>query len=242
MTALNGWYDERVVCLTMDAKSTSFDGSPNLFHSKILPLPHLNAVICGTGILQVVLDWYLLIQTQVLAGGVRDLDNIAIAALPKILERYRRDIPKGQDLTTIYHFGFDAIDNRMRAFVYRSTNNFRSETLDEGVIVKPGKEALLRMWADRFVVSGDTIGALVDVMEEQRRMVAEGAIEPVAIGGEVHVLVALPDFQTMWRCHRFTDYTTDFSEIRRRLAASPAAIGTAVDEYLKEKFFNGPKT
>jgi len=216
----------------MDSKSSSLDGSPNLFHSKIFPLPHLNVVLCGTGVLQVVLDWYVFIQSQVLATNIHDLDNVAPTVLSELLKRYENQLPEGQGRVTIYHFGYDERAGRMRAFVYRSTSGFVSEVLPEGAIAKPGRESLLKLWAEKFAQTGDAIDAFIDVMEQQRRMIESGELEPVPIGGEIHALIAMPDFQTMWRCHQFGDHADDLLEIRKRMRSRPIDVSKAVSGYL----------
>jgi hypothetical protein len=92
MTALNFILTEQAVFVLTDSLTLE-GGSANRgeargFFTKVFPLPHMNAAIVGTGVAQVVLDWFLEIQTMVVSDSVAFLDTVAPARLREIAGRY----------------------------------------------------------------------------------------------------------------------------------------------------------
>ena len=70
MTAFTFLLEQDRVCIGMDTLSIDPQTKgPNKFVSKIFPLLHLRGVLCGTGVLQVILDWFALIQAGAFASG-----------------------------------------------------------------------------------------------------------------------------------------------------------------------------
>src|SRR5690242_12026354 len=136
MSALNFILHPEAVFILTD--SLALDGDPKrspepfAFWTKIFPLPHLNAAIAGTGVAQVILDWFLDIQSQVVTDNILFLDRIAPIRLQEIAARYPSVMS-----TTVYHFGLDVENGAFRGFAYRGTNNFQSEELPHSFAMKP---------------------------------------------------------------------------------------------------------
>jgi len=87
MTALNFRLRPTMVFISMDTLASKPGGECLGFSSKVLPLPHLHGVVCGTGSLNLVLDWFTFIQTRVSASDMRDLDDVAPHHLPILAEK-----------------------------------------------------------------------------------------------------------------------------------------------------------
>jgi hypothetical protein len=104
LTALNYILARDRIVVSTDTLRSSGEGEPHGFVSKILPLPHLHGVVCGTGSLDLLVDWYAFVQRRVGALDMRDLDDLAARQLPALAVKYPR--------ATIYHFGLDAMARR----------------------------------------------------------------------------------------------------------------------------------
>src|SRR6476620_11676920 len=136
MTALHYALMPECVIIAMDSLSLAAEPDdskvPYAFCTKVFPLPHLNGVICGTGLMSVLLDWFVMVQGQVVCRDMLFLDTIAPTHLPVIAARY------GDDMTsTVYHFGYDESRHRYRGFAYRGTNGYKSEEIPYALGVKP---------------------------------------------------------------------------------------------------------
>jgi hypothetical protein len=181
--------------------------------TKVLPLPHLHGVVCGTGSLNLVLDWFTFIQTRVSASDMRDLDDVAPHHLPILAEKAECSNIE----STIYPFGLDRSAEKLRGWVYRSTKSFQSETLPDSALgLKPPRplESLQRLWSE-IVNQGGPAHAFVEVMKLQKDYDrARAPSEAVGIGGEIHLLALTAQSQTLWTCHEFDDYAADFRRSR----------------------------
>src|SRR5262245_60595909 len=142
MTVLNFLLtDAAVYVLTDTVLSDPDDLSPLTFTTKVHALPHLQAVICGTGHAQPIAEWVALVNLSLPARDVVDLDRFAPAKLRKLFARYANEDAVGRDITTtLYHFGFDDRAGRFAGFAYRSPDHFRSEPLPQGFGFKPAPE------------------------------------------------------------------------------------------------------
>lgn len=114
----------------------TLDGSPSFFTSKAVPVPHLNGLICGTGLQAFIHRWTLTVLGGVVAVDMPDLDQFASEGLRRIWSQMS-DEERGAGTSTVYHFGYDQETAQFVGFAYRSTNDFVSEPLPHGVATKP---------------------------------------------------------------------------------------------------------
>jgi hypothetical protein len=134
---------EGFVLLT-DTYATSPEGDPRTLQSKVFALPHLNMVMGGTGIGQLMQRWFDVIQSNMLVRNIETLNLHAPEALRSVwaglideFDGLGRAVEEGAT-STIYHFGFTE-DGQPIRFTYRSASNFRSEEATEpGFGIKPG--------------------------------------------------------------------------------------------------------
>jgi len=89
MTLLNVLLTDEAVYLLTDTVITDPDDlSPITFATKVHPLPHLQALICGTGHVQRIVEWLATVNLVLLVRDVVHLDQLAPAELRKLFARY----------------------------------------------------------------------------------------------------------------------------------------------------------
>lgn len=104
---------------------------------------------------------------------------------------------------TVYHFGYDRATDSHRPFIYRSTNNFESETQILGLGMKP---------APLGEVEGPT--SIEDIVALANRIRDEQAELPPAeriyIGGELVLTTLDRDTFNIQIIHTFDDHVDDW--------------------------------
>lgn len=142
MTVLNFLLTDEAVYLLIDTLlSDPDDLSPVAFSTKIHPLPHLQALICGTGHAQAIAEWVATVNLTLPVRDAAHLDQFAPMELRKLFARHpKEDIGEREITTTLYHFGFNERAGRFVGFAYRSADDFRSEPLAQGFGLKPAPD------------------------------------------------------------------------------------------------------
>lgn len=184
--------------------SSADDVSPVKYMSKIYLLPHLNAVMCGTGLTAPILEWFRCIQAECTALNILELDEAAKIYLPSLKSAYKMDESR---TATLYQFGFDSSSKKFKGFAYRSEKGFKSERLAYGVHVKPYDEEIHAEIEAGEIQYDGFADLAIKVISRQKILDSEpGRSRRVGIGGEIHVLEASDGCQTMCTCYRFADY------------------------------------
>ncbi len=220
MTVLNGIFAEEAVFLMSDTiVSDPIDRSPVLFTTKIFPLPHLQGVICGTGIAQIVVEWMATANTSMLVFDMRHLDQFAPNALREIEGRIKDKI--GEATTTVYHFGFDQETQKFVGYVYRSTKEYASEQLPYGYFYKPAPVAFTPDAVRNF--PDDFVPIVQKQLEEEKNKPLE---DKVGIGGHL-IAYSLQKNQlssgkteivtTIHRFHELSDFTSHYAQALAKL-------------------------
>lgn len=215
MTALLCFLEPERVCLAMDTRTLELEAGGGRtigpFCSKFLLLPHLQAVICGTGIRALPIYWHSFVQQNVVARDVTGLDHIAEAKLPG----FAAACGATKELTaTIYHFGFSYDAGEFVGRAFRSTNNFKTEELANPCFaVKPPEGIELTIAFESCRDKGLPAG-FIELMKQQKAIDdSRPFAERVGIGGEVQFLVMTTEAWTLTTCHRFEDYDQDLAEL-----------------------------
>lgn len=120
-----------------DTLATLPDGSPAVFSTKAMYLPHLRMIVAGTGVAGIMGQWVQKMNDRMILSGIL---NVAFHA-PTNLRKIWADAQSKNNLTddqtaTIYHLGISE-ENEKFGFMSRSSNNFCSEPLGYGWGVKP---------------------------------------------------------------------------------------------------------
>lgn len=177
MTVINFALAEDGVFVVADTLVTTEAFQPGFFTSKVHPVPHLNALICGTGSLGFILDWSRDVLGGMLAMDMAHLDEFAPARL-RAIHAARPEEERRALTSTIYHLGFDDQEDRFVGFAYRSTADFASERLEYGTRIKPGYDTPreLRIFPDDFVEMCRDQRSLQDQIEPEERIFIGGHI------------------------------------------------------------------
>jgi hypothetical protein len=224
MTILNYLLtDEAVYVLTDTVLSDPDDLSPVTFTTKTHALPHLQALICGTGHAQAIAEWVATVNLAVLVRDVVHLDQFAPTKLRKLFARYPNEGAGEREITTtLYHFGFDERAGRFAGFAYRSADDFRSEPLPQGFGLKPAPD---------WPVDGRKITRLPEhfiaiAKRQKAQNEAAEASKRVMVGGKLIFCVMQrvpgagnsPTVQTSLAvCHSFPE----FEQLHAQAAARP---------------------
>lgn len=133
MTALNFILSDESVIISMDTLSlNALTHKPHKYVTKFLPLPHMNCVICGTGNMGAIIDWFSFVEKNIVANGIYQLNLLTQQVICDFMNEHN-----GENSCTIYQFGLHEIDNKFYGYAYRSTNEFNSEEINKGIGVKP---------------------------------------------------------------------------------------------------------
>jgi len=210
MSALDFILTEKSIIVATDTLTRDVDGGVFTFVTKVFPLPHLKSVICGTGSLDLLIDWFVFVQKQVIGKDIYIINKLAPVELSKIYSRYK-DKLGSKNTSTIYHFGYSINEEKFVGFAYRSSNNFISEKLPYGTGLKPyGKE--IEEFAIKQV-NEKGIKGIIEIMKKQKNIDDNKELkESVGIGGAIHILLLTKEMQFIWECYTFSDYNDMFNE------------------------------
>ena len=87
MSSLNFIIQKEFAAIATD--TLALDSSshlPSHFQTKAFPAPHLDGIICGTGISHFILNWYSKAVTAMLAKSIPHLDEYAPSSLRALKE------------------------------------------------------------------------------------------------------------------------------------------------------------
>lgn len=202
MTALNFVIQEDQICLAMDTLSIDAENrEPLVFLTKYAVLPHLDTIVTGTGHGSFVADWMHYARCNVIATDIDHLNQYTPDSLRRLAANHEN---LGRITATIYHFGFSSARNRFLAYVYRSTKNWESEEILDGVGVKPQ----IDFYPDETF---ELPAAFIELAKRQREQ--DNSLPPyerVGIGGDIHFVVMNRNGIHVSRCYRFPSYDQDF--------------------------------
>jgi hypothetical protein len=199
MSSLIWRTDEAEIFVATDTLATLADGAPLLLTSKAVHLPHLRLIVAGTGWGRFHNTFAMYAACGVAASGIEGLDRQA----PEVLRGLRRDFeagglcPGGQQTTTVHVLGFSEHTDKVVSFRYRSTEDFASEGMEYGTLVKP----------DCTLPADDLFDHIPAMMLEQRQREAQKPPgERVYIGGEIWALHLTRERCVSFCMGKFEDY------------------------------------
>ena len=177
MSSLIFYTDGSQALIATDTLAVNENGNPAFFCSKANHIPHLKMLIAGTGVAGFSNEWALQASTSMLVKGIHNLDYHTPEALRALWKEYKGKKSVSESFTTtVYQFGISEETEGVVGFAYRSTNNFMSEEIGYGTVVKPECD----------VLEGDLIESLPKMMKQQRLFQNSAPKnERVYIGGEI---------------------------------------------------------
>ena len=225
MTALNYMLSSDAVCITMDTlASRSDDKTPFIFTSKIFPVPHLNGVICGTGISNFILDWFVFVNSSCLVKDMINLDLYTPEQLNLLFSKYQENKEINQPRSTIYHFGYDVTKREFAGFAYRSEKCFVSEQLIFSIGMKPEPSFIKKGEIPELNGLPDAFIKIMKIQkEEDEKFLGD---EKVGVGGDIHFFYmsknqssedCLPILMQIQHCHRFSDYENMYAQMLKNV-------------------------
>ena len=183
-----------------------------MFQSKVRPFPHANMIVAGTGVADVVSGWVHYLSTQALFRDVRGADVIATQTLRRLHTEVVGDSTGPNLTTTIYHFGFERGSDTTVRYVYRSTNDYVAERIEEpGFGVKPFLSD-----APPYDPPQDMQGFVA--LAERIRAEQATQAEPIFVGGELHLTALDSKGVQILRLHEFEDYEDSWRTAMLRTA------------------------
>jgi hypothetical protein len=193
---------EQIIILT-DALATATDSDDLFFTTKVFPLPHFGGVLCGTGCLDFILEWFLFLETRMRARDFDFINDNCSAPLRDLWKKYESN-PKMT--ATIYHFAFSPSAHRMKGHAFRSPKGFEKEELIDGVGYKPEGEKALEYLKEYMLAHEGNID-MVEIAKYQKQLDDElSPAEKAGIGGALHVCILNDRLQMVWQCFKFDDY------------------------------------
>jgi hypothetical protein len=208
MTSLIYFTNQKEILVATDTLATDVDGSPLLFSSKAIYLPHLRTIIAGTGLGAFSGEWAYFVNSWMVTSGIENLDSHT----PDILRKRWEDLKNSQAFnpkvtTTVYHFGFSEIDDSVVTIAYRSANNFCSERISFGMAAKP--ECAVPQ-GDNVDVVGSLEPMMIGQLAIQRNRPVE---ERIHIGGQCVALHLTSENCSTWKVFDFEDHEKQLAEI-----------------------------
>jgi hypothetical protein len=214
--------DEAVYLLTDTLLCDPDDLSPVAFTTKIHALPHLQAMICGTGHAQVIGEWVATVNLALVVRDVVHLDQVAPTELRKLFARHPKEGAGEREIaTTLYHFGFDERAGRFVGFAYRSADDFHSEPLPQGFGLKPAPDwpldgRKITRLPEHFIAIAKKQKAQDEATEAGKRVMVGGKL---VFGAMQRVPGAgnKPTVQTSLAvCHSFPEFEQFFAQAAAR--------------------------
>jgi len=206
MSSLIFHTDEVQAFVATDTLATSNNGEPFMFTTKSFIVPHLQMIMCGTGVGGFLGRWFIEVNDRMIVRDVDHLNNHTPDNLAAFWRGYKQEITVPDNLTTtVYHFGFAEEDGLIHSYAYRSKNNFKPEALQYCVAAKPE----CRM-SEGYEFPAD----IKKMMDEQRAIQAtRPKNERIYIGGKIliHHLTKLG--YSVYTLDEFEDFEADQSAI-----------------------------
>lgn len=206
MTSLVFYIQSDHIILSADTLAVDFAGRPALLCSKITHIPHLNTLIAGTGIGGFSNEWAFKVATGMVVSCIDHLNYHTPEALRELWRGYqaRENLPDSLT-TTVYQFGMDASNEEVKAYAYRSSNDFLSEPIGYGLWVKPECD---KSFDDHPLRTTPLI------MERQIELENQKEIgQRLFIGGEITTYALDKDGCNFVKLYKFDSYDQDVKSI-----------------------------
>jgi len=206
MTSLIFHTDKEQAFVATDTLATLPKGEPHMFTTKAFIVPHLQMIICGTGVAGFLGKWFVQINDRMVVRGIDHLNYHTPGVLVDLWRNHKEELSISETITTtVYHFGFSEEDGIIHSYVYRSANNFKSEDLQYGIGIKP----------ECNVPEGYKLPTNIkEMMDEQRAIQAScPKDERVYIGGKILIHHLTKSGFNVYTLDKFEDFEATEIEI-----------------------------
>lgn len=203
MSSLIYHTEETQVLVATDTLATSPKGNPLMFTTTAFVIPHLRMIVAGMGVAGFLGRWFVQINDRMVVRGIDHVDYHTPRTLAAVWREHRQEfsIPAGAPIT-VYHFGFSEETGLIHSFVYKSSNNFRSDQLRQhGLGAQP--ECTV---PKEYELPTD----IKTMMLEQRTIqAARPKGERICIGGEIQIHHLTERGFRIFTIDKFEDYDAD---------------------------------
>lgn len=183
--------------------------TPKQFTKKAFAVPHMQCIVTGTGIMQVLHRYYMNLLDGVVATDVDQLNDIA----PKVLSQISKNVDPPEGLsTTIYHLGYSESEQQYVAYHLHSGYDFQPRRIEQPRSFKPA-DPKAKQGIDRNAEFPDMA---VQVIKNLKEIDDDRPNEErLGIGGEVQlrVMAGSPPETEIQHLHRFDDYESQKRQI-----------------------------
>ena len=206
MTSLIYLFDESQAIIATDTLSSLCETlSPHKFTTKTLIVPHLKMIICGTGAGGFADHWFLTVNKKMIVPDIDYLDYHTPVNLNSLWQEFKKDFPPDDVTANIYHFGFSKKDDSIHAYVYRSTSDFKSERIKDGMGYIPECTPIIPKCTP--INPLDAFPNIKKMMREQREIQSsKSEQERINIGGEIQIHYLSKNGFNVFALERFEDY------------------------------------
>lgn len=137
MTLLNWELTPDYVLILSDTLSLDWDDKrARSFTTKVYPMPHIGAVVTGTGLAPFVTQFFISINGDMVIRDICHLAEFAPAYLQRLWVETTRELSE-EATVTLYTFGIAEEGGQFTGYAYRSTNGFRAEQIPYAMAMKP---------------------------------------------------------------------------------------------------------
>lgn len=188
--------NEKQILVATDTLVTSQGGEPLMFASKATHIPHIKSIVAGTGAEGFINEWARIVSTKMIVNGIHNLDYHTPKGLRELWKTYSDGLNK-ELKATVYQFGISEVNRRVQSFVYRSENEFESESLEYGTVVKP----------ECRIPEGNLFQLIPSMMAEQRENQEKlPNDERIYMGGEIYALYLTSEGCNTIKLGQFNDF------------------------------------
>ncbi len=214
LTALDFIIQDNAVVIAMDTLSVrDIDKKPHKMVTKFFPLPHMNCIICGTGNMNAIIDWFAWVEKNIVANGIYQLNELTQQCIKTFMDEHNGDNP-----CTIYQFGLHELDGKFHGYAYRSSNNFESEEIRQGIGVKPSLAFLTsegNIDLAPYAPEGTSMEKIFsNIMHRQKEYDDNLDVsERLGIGGIVQIVILSKDNMVIKNFEYFDDFESTYIDI-----------------------------
>jgi hypothetical protein len=210
MTAIAWRIQPEEIWLMADTMASTGEG-PTGEQNKILPIHHLDTMICTVGDAFVLGDWYHYLITGQTLSSLHELNSEGEVFLSYMFSRQHRKHPMFKGLSSrVYHFGFDGQNRRMAGYVLESPK-FSPVTLAE--------------------VGADPTEPALDISSHEAmkaKMVAFKVSHPRSVGIALQLAILRNGQFTLQTYHTFSDKQSLLSAAPRGIPSTKENIGPLI--------------
>ena len=220
MSALAYLLHDDCIVVATDSLASQKGLGPLKYANKIYYLPFLKTILTGTGLMDLVIDWYCFIQKFVVINDITGLNKITERKLPDLYSSFGEI---DDNSSTIYQFGYCERIGKHIGFAYRSINGFRSEELIPSIGLKPSENIKLEeSMPEKDEQFEQYILRLI--IEQKRIDDMKSSEDRLGIGGNIYYSVLQKNEFNIKEIYEFPYKTIQYQEMVNKIRISGSEL------------------